>query len=407
MEKVAVNNNDTKKEYIYNLVSVDPRLARKYNEVNKYCKIVKIDLDSTIYKEFKGGDLNRFLELIFRKALLVYFNKILEFKNINNEEDLYGTLYYLSFEYIKIVKKDENRKLYIDKEINDLKVLVEFFSTQALTKDSFKDFDFGNLSAKKIIAFLLNSTIKAYQAKGKKISKEESEANIVYSLINLYMTSELERVFLNEHLEDYNKYKNEKDSLNETIISLDQNIKENEHQTALLEVTIDTTDAKLEKFLNHNSLTRKIFYDKKIKDAEEKIESSEKKVDSLRNQNQNFRRKLKSSKSKLTKLEHEFKNSFETELKELNSYYETDLVINIEDFEDKNKLKKKSKTISKDILERLKTLGIKVEVTSFSLDDYVKLKKLVSDYKEKFSNKNVYHRKIVELLDQYGYYLKA
>ena len=407
MEKVAVSNNETKKEYIYNLFSADPRLARKYNEVNKYCKIVKIDLDDVIYKEFKGGDLNRFLELIFRKSLIIYFNKILEFKNINNEEDLYSTLYYLSFEYIKIVKKDENRKLYIDKEINDLKVLVEFFSTQALTKDSFKNFDFDNLSSKKIVAFLLESIIKSYQAKGKNISKEESEANIVYSLINLYMTSELERVFLNEHLDDYNDYKKAKDALNETIVLLDQNIKENEHQTADLEITIDTTDAKLEKFLNHNSLVRKVFYDKKIKEAEEKIASSEKRVDSLRNQNKNNRKKLKSSKTKLTKLEQEFKHSFETELKDLNSYYETDLVINIEDFEDKNKLKKKSKTISKDILERLKNLNIKIEITNFSLDDYVKLKKVVNDYKEKFSNKNVYHKKIVELLDQYGYYLKA
>ena len=108
----------------------------------------------------------------------------------------------------------------------------------------------------------------------------------------------------------------------------------------------------------------------------------------------------------MTKTENEFKASFELELKQLNEYYGTELIINIEDFESKNKLKKKSATISKDIVERLENLGIKVENTNLNLNDYVELKELVNDYKKRFSNKNVYHNKIVELLDQYGYYLK-
>ena len=43
---------------------------------------------------------------------------------------------------------------------------------------------------------------------------------------------------------------------------------------------------------------------------------------------------------------------------------------------------------------------------NFTLNDYVKLKEMVNEYKKKFSNRNVYHNKIVELLDKYGYYLK-
>ena len=132
----------------------------------------------------------------------------------------------------------------------------------------------------------------------------------------------------------------------------------------------------------------------------------EKKSDTLLNQNKNNKKKLRSLKSKITKLENEFKDSFNKELTELNNYYQTDLIVNMEDFENKNKLKKKSRAVSNDIIKRLANIGIEVNSDVFTLNDYVKLKEMVNEYKKKFSNRNVYHNKIVELLDKYGYYLK-
>lgn len=401
-----VNDQNEKKAYLREYLSKNPLATRKYNEVNKYCKIVKMDLENILINEFEGGDLNKFLEGIFRDVLVIYFKKMLEFENVNNEEELYNTLYYLSFEYIKIVKKDEQRKSFVDKSVPDLKVMVEFFSSQALTKDSFKNFNFEKINSKTVVGFLLENNIKMYQSKSKNISKEESEATIVYSLINLYMTSELERVFLTEHLKKYEEFKKNKEKLNQEIIELDNQIKEIEKNIVDNEVEIETTNIKLDNLLNHNKILRKLFYEKKISNIEKKLADFERKQDTLENQNKNNKKKSKNIKTKLTKSENEFKASFELELKQLNEYYETELIINIEDFESKNKLKKKSATISKDIVERLENLGIKVENTNLSLNDYVELKELVNDYKKRFSNKNVYHNKIVELLDQYGYYLK-
>ena len=400
------NEVQEKKEYLAQTLNSDPKLMRKYREVNKYCKIIKVNLDSILLQNFKGGDLNRFLESIMRKTLITYFSKMLKFENVKNEEELYNTLYYLSFEYIKIVKKDEARKDYIDKQVQDLKILVHLFSNQALKKEDFKKIDFKHLSSRKIVSFLLESNIKLYQGKSKKISKEESEANIIYSLVNLYMTSELERYFLNEHLDEYKKFKKTKDKLNEDIVNLNRRINELNSELIRLEVVIEQNELQLEKKLNHNVIIKKIFLSKKIKNLELELDSNEKKEDSYRSQNKNNKKKLKVTRTKLTKLENEFKASFDQELQEINKQYETNLIINLEDFEDKNKLKKKSVTISKDIIERLANINIKVEKTNFTLNDYVKLKKLVNDYKEKFSNKNIYHNKIIELLDKYGYYLK-
>lgn len=400
------SSQNEKKEYLKDYLSKNQQVARKYNEVNKYCKIIKMNLDDILINDFDGGDLIKFLENVFRNALVTYFTKMLEFENVNNEEELYNTLYYLSFEYIKVVKKDEQRKSFIDKSVSDLKVMVEFFSSQALTKDSFKGFNFEKISSKTVVGFLLEQNIKAYQSKSKNISKEESEATIVYSLINLYMTSELERVFLTQHLKSYEEFKSVKDKLNQEIIDLDNQIKEIEKSIVDTEVEIETTGIKLDNLLNHNKLLRRLFYEKKIGATEKELNNLERKQDTLEVQNKNNKKKIKNSKTKLTKSENEFKASFELELKQLNEYYGTELVINIEDFESKNKLKKKSATISKDIVERLENIGITVENTNLNLNDYVELKELVNDYKKRFSNKNVYHNKIVELLDQYGYYLK-
>ncbi len=410
MEKVVVKEeNDIeleKKQYLKTLFRNNPKLGRQYNEVLKYCKIVKKDLDNLIFDNYSGGDLSKFLEEVFRETLIVFFTKMLQFENIDNEEELYNTLYYISYEYIKIVKKDTERKDIIDKNLPDLKVLVEFFSSQALTKESFKSFDLKNIDCKRIIGFLLENTIKTYQSKGKIISKEESEATIVYSLINLYMSSELERFFLIEHLEQYKNFKKEYQDLDDNLKSINDNLQSLDKESIDIDLNMDVTNIQLEKVLNHNKLMKQLIYKKKITKLENTLKSLERKADSILNQTKTNKNKAKTLKSKLTKLENEFKNKIKNDLDDVNNYYQMELIINLEDFENKNKLKKKSITISKDIIERLQKINIIIENRNLNLNDYIELKKTVNDYKMKFSNKNLYHNKIVKLLDKYGYYLK-
>lgn len=381
-------------------------MKRQYNEVNKYCKIIKRNLDDILFNDFNGNNLEEFLEKVFTDTLIIYFTKMLEFSNVDNSTELYNTLYYLSFEYIKIVKKNDERKAIIDKTLPDLKVIALFFGSQVLNKDSFKNFDFKNITPKKVAGFLLENNIKTYQSKSKKISKEESEATIVYSLINLYMTSELERVFLTGHLKDYENFKQDSINIKKQIASLDNTICTLEKEVVDIDIEIETFNIQIDKITTKSEIIKKVFYSKKLAKLESSLDALEKKSDTILNQNKNNKRKLKNLKTKLTKLENEFKNDLNKELEKLNNYYQTDLIVNLEDFENKNKLKKKSSRISSDIIERLANIGIKVDNENFTIDDYVKLKAMVNEYKKKFSNRNVYHNKIVDLLDKYGYYLK-
>lgn len=412
MKKEVVNQeSDTaqlmeKREYFQRFLNNNPKLKRQYKEVHKYCKFIKRDLDNILFNEFKGGNLAEFLESVFRDTLIVYFTKMLEFENVNDSNELYNTLYYLSFEYIKLVKKNDERKAVIDKALPDLKVITFFFGSQVLNKDSFKKFDFSKITPKKVAGFLLENNIKTYQSKSKKISKEESEATIVYSLINLYMTSELERVFLTEHLKDYETFKKDNSDLKEQVQTIDNNIHKLEKEMIDIDMDIEKINIQIDKITAKNKVIKQVFYNKKLVKLENDLDLLEKKSDTLLNQNKNNKKKLRSLKSKITKLENEFKDSFNKELTELNNYYQTDLIVNMEDFENKNKLKKKSRAVSNDIIKRLANIGIEVNSDVFTLNDYVKLKEMVNEYKKKFSNRNVYHNKIVELLDKYGYYLK-
>ena len=65
-----VNDQNEKKAYLREYLSKNPLATRKYNEVNKYCKIVKMDLENILINDFEGGDLNKFLEGIFRDVLV-------------------------------------------------------------------------------------------------------------------------------------------------------------------------------------------------------------------------------------------------------------------------------------------------------------------------------------------------
>lgn len=413
MNKDAVNkigdmaSVTEKKEYFQKIFNNNTKLKRQYSEVNKYCKIIKKDLDDILFNDFDGENIKEFLEKIFRDTLITYFTKMLKFENVNNSEELYNTLYYLSFEYIKVVKKNSDRKIAIDKEIPDLKVLVDFFGSQVLNKESFIKFNFNKISLPKIIGFLLENNIKTYQSKSKKISKEESEATIVYSLINLYMTSELERIFLNEHLKDYENFKKDIADLQDQVKELEKNILSLEKESVAIDMRIDALNIQIDSIVDKNELIKKVFYRKKLSKLELELQILENKDDNLLNQNKNNKKKLRNLKTKITKSENDFKDSFNQELADLNNYYQTELIVNLDDFENKNKLKRKSSTISEDIIDRLSIIGIEIDNHNLDLKDYVNLKRLVSDYKKKFSNKNVYHNKIVELLDKYGYYLKS
>ncbi|MEG2311344.1 MAG: hypothetical protein RSB72_01440, partial [Bacilli bacterium] len=215
-----------KQKYLNDLLINDNKFKRHYNEAVKYFNIVKKDLNSIIFSSYDDVDINLFLENKLGEVLIEYFSKLVQFENVDNSEKLYNTLYYLSFEYIKIVKKDKQRQLIIDSHLPDLKVLVDLFSKQALNKNTFSKFSFNDLSLKTIIGFLVENNIRIYQTEGKTISKEESEATIVYSLIDLYMTSKLENVFLVEHLEDYRQLVTDTLKIQEEIGIKEKELKE-------------------------------------------------------------------------------------------------------------------------------------------------------------------------------------
>ena len=220
------------------------------------------------------------------------------------------------------------------------------------------------------------------------------------------MSSELERFFLIEHLEQYKNFKKEYQDLDDNLKSINDNLQSLDKESIDIDLNMDVTNIQLEKVLNHNKLMKQLIYKKKITKLENTLKSLERKADSILNQTKTNKNKAKTLKSKLTKLENEFKNKIKNDLDDVNNYYQMELIINLEDFENKNKLKKKSITISKDIIERLQKINIIIENRNLNLNDYIELKKTVNDYKMKFSNKNLYHNKIVKLLDKYGYYLK-